>query len=89
MLTLFAYLRSFLRTRHDLGLEILALRQQVAVLKRKHPRPRLNILDHLFWLVRAPSQRDNRSEVGAIIYSEVSLIAYSEAGRSRQETETK
>jgi hypothetical protein len=39
--------------------------------------------------VRAPSQRDNRSEVGAIIYSEVSLIAYSEAGRSRQETETK
>ena len=40
-------------------------------------------------LMRAPSQRDNRSEVGAIIYSEVSLIAYSEAGRSRQETETK
>jgi hypothetical protein len=40
-------------------------------------------------MMRAPSQRDNRSEVGAIIYSEVSLIAYSEAGRSRQETETK
>ena len=50
MLTLFGYLRSFLRTRHDLGLEILALRQQVAVLKRKHPRPRLNNLDRLFWL---------------------------------------
>jgi transposase InsO family protein len=50
MLTLFAYLRAFLRTRHDLGLEILALRQQVAVLKRKHPRPRLNNLDRLFWL---------------------------------------
>jgi hypothetical protein len=30
MLTLFAYPRAFLRTRHDLGLEILALRQQVA-----------------------------------------------------------
>ena len=50
MLTFFAYLRAFLRTRHDLGLEILALRQQVAVLKRKHPRPRLNNLDRLFWL---------------------------------------
>jgi len=50
MLTLFAYLRAFLRTRHHLGLEILALRQQVAVLKRKHPRPRLNNLDRLFWL---------------------------------------
>jgi hypothetical protein len=50
MLTLFAYLRAFLRTRHDLGLEILALRQQVTVLKRRHPRPRLNNLDRLFWL---------------------------------------
>jgi hypothetical protein len=37
MLTLFAYLCAFLRARHDLGLEILALRQQVAVLKRRHP----------------------------------------------------
>ena len=50
MLTLFAYLRAFLRTRHDLGLEILALRQQVAVLKRKHPRARLNNVDRLFWI---------------------------------------
>ena len=51
MLVLFAYLRAFLRTRHDLGLEILALRQQVAVLKRRHPRPRLHNLDRWFWLV--------------------------------------
>jgi len=50
MLTLFAYLCAFLRTRRALGLEILALRQQVGVLKRKHPRPRLNNLDRLFWL---------------------------------------
>lgn len=50
MLTLFFYLRAFVRARHDLGLEILALRQQVAVLKRKHPRPRLNDVDRLFWI---------------------------------------
>jgi transposase InsO family protein len=50
MLLLFGYLLAFLRTRHDLGLEILALRQQVAVLKRKHPRPRLGNLDSWFWL---------------------------------------
>ncbi|HEY1206995.1 MAG: integrase core domain-containing protein [Bryobacteraceae bacterium] len=50
MFTLLAYLRAFLRTRHDLGLEILALRQQVAVLKRKHPRPRLSGVDRLFWI---------------------------------------
>jgi hypothetical protein len=49
MPTLFAYLCAFLRTRHHLGLEILALRQQVTVLKRKHPRPHLNS-------VEAPSQ---------------------------------
>ena len=30
-------------------MEILALRQQVAVLKRKRPRPRLNRLDRFFW----------------------------------------
>ncbi|MGC9973723.1 MAG: integrase core domain-containing protein [Bryobacteraceae bacterium] len=50
MLPMLAYLRAFLRTRHDLGLEILALRQQVAVLKRRHPRPRLNSVDRLFWV---------------------------------------
>ncbi len=51
MFALLAYLSAFLRTRHDLGLEILALRQQLAVVKRKHPRPRLRTLDHWFWLV--------------------------------------
>ena len=35
-LALLTYISSFLRSRQDLGLEILALRQQVAVLKRKH-----------------------------------------------------
>jgi hypothetical protein len=29
----FAWLRSFIRSRHDLGLEIVALRQQLIVLK--------------------------------------------------------
>jgi transposase InsO family protein len=33
----------------DTSLEILALRQQVAVLKRKRPRPSLNRLDRFFW----------------------------------------
>ncbi|MGC9969022.1 MAG: integrase core domain-containing protein [Bryobacteraceae bacterium] len=50
MLTLFACLRAFLRPRHGLGHEILALHQQVAVLKSKHPRPRFSTLDRLFWV---------------------------------------
>jgi hypothetical protein len=42
-------IRVFFRSRSDTAIEILALRQQVAVLKRKRPRPRLNLLDRLFW----------------------------------------
>src|SRR5689334_12268373 len=40
----------FFRSRIDLSLELLALRQQVAVLKRKRPRPLLNRVDWLFWI---------------------------------------
>ncbi len=38
------------RARRSLLLENLALRQQLAVLKRRHPRPRLDLLDKLFWV---------------------------------------
>jgi len=47
--SLLAAIRVFLRSRGDTALEVLALRQQVAVLKRKRPRPHLNGLDRLFW----------------------------------------
>ena len=46
---LLAAIRVFFRSRLDTALEVLALRQQVAVLKRKRPRPSLNCLDRLFW----------------------------------------
>lgn len=39
------------QTRQNLILENLALRQQLAVLKRRHPRPRLSGFDKLFWVV--------------------------------------
>ena len=42
-------IRVFFRSRVDTSLEVLALRQQVAVLKRKRPRPALNRLDRFFW----------------------------------------
>jgi len=44
-------LTAFFRSRYNLGLEILALRQQLGVLKRKHPRPRLRIEDRIFWIL--------------------------------------
>lgn len=40
-----------LRSRRSLLLENLALRQQLAALKRKHPRPRLAIFDNIFWVL--------------------------------------
>jgi predicted DCC family thiol-disulfide oxidoreductase YuxK len=40
----------FFRTRQHLMLENLALRQQLVVLKRRHPKPRLGLLDKLFWV---------------------------------------
>ena len=49
ILSLITTIRVFFRSRSDTALEVLALRQQVAVLKRQRPRPILNSLDRLFW----------------------------------------
>jgi putative transposase len=52
ILALLAAARVFFRSRHDTALEIVALRQQVAVLKRTRPSSLLeclNHLDRLFW----------------------------------------
>jgi putative transposase len=40
-----------LHARRTLLLENLVLRQQLAVLKRKHPRPRLRAFDKIFWVL--------------------------------------
>src|ERR1039457_1462770 len=45
-----AVLRGF-RTHRSLMLENLALRQQLTVFKRQQPRPRLEAIDKLFWVV--------------------------------------
>ena len=42
---------SALNTQRDLAIENLALRQQLAILKHRHPRPRLTDADRLFWVV--------------------------------------
>jgi hypothetical protein len=49
LLALLAAVCTLFRTRTDAALQILALRQQVAVLKRKRPRPPVNACDRLFW----------------------------------------
>ena len=47
----FGTLVRLFRGRRSLLLENLALRQQLAVLKGRHPRPRLGLFDKLFWVV--------------------------------------
>src|SRR5580765_3761201 len=42
--------RLFFR-QQSLLLENLALRQQLVALKRRHPRPSLNLIDKLFWVI--------------------------------------
>jgi hypothetical protein len=49
ILIILAAIGVFFRSRTDTALEVLALRQQVAVLKRKRSRPTLRTLDRLFW----------------------------------------
>jgi hypothetical protein len=50
VLAFLCWFGAFFRSRHDLGLELVALRQQVGVLKRKNPRLQLTLCDRLFWL---------------------------------------
>jgi putative transposase len=47
----FGVLVRLFRGRGKLMLENLALRQQLAVLKRRHPRPQLDWFDKLFWVI--------------------------------------
>jgi hypothetical protein len=47
----FGMLGRLFRGRRSLLLENLALRQQLALLKRRHPRPSLSLFDKLFWVV--------------------------------------
>ena len=42
--------KCLLKSRAALQLEILALRQQIAALQRRHPRPRLHAKDRIFWV---------------------------------------
>jgi hypothetical protein len=48
---MFGTILRLFHARRDLLLENLVLRQQLATLKGRRPRPRLGILDELFWVL--------------------------------------
>jgi hypothetical protein len=49
--SILAVIGVFFRNRSDTAPEVLALRQQLTVLKRKRPRPPVRCLDRLFWIM--------------------------------------
>jgi len=75
---LILYLFGFLRSRHDLGLEILALRQQLAVFKRRNPKPQIKRRDRLFWV--ALSSIWNRWTEALIVVKPGTVIGWHRAG---------
>ena len=58
MQMMLALVQALAASRMELALENLALRQQVAALKRERPRPRLTDLDRLFWVALREGWRD-------------------------------
>src|SRR5439155_19806220 len=50
VLSLLGWFMAFVRSRNSMGLEILALRHQVSILKRKNVRPRLCRGDRVLWV---------------------------------------
>jgi hypothetical protein len=55
---LFSLARSFFAPRLELMAEILALRQQLAILNRAAKRPSLRFQDRLFWVTSAKCWQD-------------------------------
>ncbi len=49
LVSLLASLRAAFRTRAALQLEVLALRHQLAVYQRRHPRAHTKVADRLLW----------------------------------------
>jgi hypothetical protein len=78
----------FFQTRGDTALEIMALRQQLAVLKRKHPRPQLDRLDRIFWValrVAGPvgAKHDREASARKLNWDKITPIPSPEVQMSR------
>src|SRR6266516_459298 len=59
-------LRAAVRTHRELALENLALRQQLAVWKVRLPRPRLTVMDRIFWVVLSRFWKSWRSSLQVV-----------------------
>jgi hypothetical protein len=67
-----ALIRLF-RNRRNLELENLVLRQQLAVLRRRHPRLGLDLFDKLFLVVAQVGRKQTPKEVRELIFRMVAV----------------
>src|SRR5262249_31032210 len=73
-ITFISSLISIFKRRRNLALENLALRQQLAVFKRRHPRPKLQPTDRLLWVWLSKVWLDRQAAV--IIVKPETVIAW-------------
>ena len=66
------------RDRRNLLLENLALRRQLAVLKRRHPRPRLDLFDRFFWITAR--QLWSKWKQALIVVTPETVVRWNRAG---------
>lgn len=78
VLSFIAVVRVYFRSRSDTALEVIALRQQVAVLKRKRPRRLLNSGDRFFWFTLR--HHWSRSADALLIVKPETVIGWHRAG---------
>jgi putative transposase len=74
----FGTLFRLFRPRGSLVLENVVLRQQLAVLKRRHPRARLNVFDKLFWV--AVSRFWSQWKQSLIVVTPETVVRWHRAG---------
>jgi len=80
IMILVATLRETFLSRASLHLENLALRQQVAILKRERRRPRLQMLDRLFWVILSRLRPQRRAasiggfDRGGALFEHIDLV---------------
>src|ERR1700733_896120 len=75
---LFVMATQLFRSRGDLLLENLALRQQLAVLKQRQPQPRFARSDRLFWLILRRLWREWKQAL--ILVQPATVIRWHRAG---------
>jgi hypothetical protein len=75
---LFGTISRLFCSRRRLLLESLALRQQLAVFKRRNPRPRLDALDTLFWLAAQRIRSEWKNSL--IVVTPETVVGWHRAG---------